>query len=139
MASDLEPRALSSYVSLNPQSGVVFAQRAFDHEQLRAFELTLQARDHGSPALSANARRGSQGASRAAPGKSGLHARGEAERVLALESREGTRASRRACSISSNARSCSWSKARCANTTPLCGFTPSQCLLLLLLSRFSRI
>ena len=39
--------------------------------------------------------RGSQGASRAAPGKSGLHARGEGERVLALESREGTRASRR--------------------------------------------
>ena len=30
-----------------------------------------------------------QGASRAAPGKSGLHARGEGERVLALESREG--------------------------------------------------
>ena len=34
------------------------------------------------------ARRGSQGASRAAPGKSGLHARGEGERLLALESRE---------------------------------------------------
>ena len=33
--------------------------------------------------------------SRAAPGESGLHVRGEGERVLALESREGTRASRR--------------------------------------------
>ncbi|XP_054424274.1 protocadherin gamma-B1-like [Pteronotus mesoamericanus] len=54
VASDLEPRALSSYVSVNAQSGVVFAQRAFDHEQLRAFELTLQAHDQGSPALSAN-------------------------------------------------------------------------------------
>ena len=32
------------------------------------------------------------GKARAAPGKSGLHARGEGERVLALESREGTRA-----------------------------------------------
>ncbi|KAK1343398.1 LOW QUALITY PROTEIN: hypothetical protein QTO34_016178 [Cnephaeus nilssonii] len=52
--SDLEPRALSSYVSVSAHSGVVFAQRAFDHEQLRAFELTLQARDQGSPALSAN-------------------------------------------------------------------------------------
>ena len=41
--------------------------------------------------FSPEARRGSQGASRAAPGKSGLHARGEGERVLALESREGTR------------------------------------------------
>ncbi|XP_006086511.1 protocadherin gamma-B7 isoform X11 [Myotis lucifugus] len=54
VASDLEPRALSSYVSVSAHSGVVFAQRAFDHEQLRAFELTLQARDQGSPALSAN-------------------------------------------------------------------------------------
>lgn len=54
VASDLEPRELSSYVSVSARSGVVFAQRAFDHEQLRAFELTLQARDQGSPALSAN-------------------------------------------------------------------------------------
>ena len=30
-----------------------------------------------------------------APGKSGLHARGEGERIMALESQEGTRASRR--------------------------------------------
>ena len=41
--------------------------------------------------VSHEVRRGAQGASRVAPGKSGLHARGEAERVLALESREGTR------------------------------------------------
>ncbi|XP_029420555.1 protocadherin gamma-B5 isoform X26 [Nannospalax galili] len=54
LASDLEPKALSSYVSVNQNSGVVFAQRAFDHEQLRSFQLTLQARDQGSPALSAN-------------------------------------------------------------------------------------
>ena len=45
--------------------------------------------------FSPEARRGSQGASRAVPGKSGLHARGEGEHVMALESREGTRASRR--------------------------------------------
>ena len=35
------------------------------------------------------ARRGSQGASRAAPGKSGLHACGEGERVLALANNQG--------------------------------------------------
>ncbi|XP_054550287.1 protocadherin gamma-B1 isoform X36 [Talpa occidentalis] len=55
VGSDLGPQALSSYVSVNAQSGVVFAQRAFDHEQLRAFELTVQARDQGAPPLSANA------------------------------------------------------------------------------------
>ena len=38
-------------------------------------------RGHGTKALSF---RGSQGASRAAPGKSGLHARGEGERVMSL-------------------------------------------------------
>ena len=45
--------------------------------------------------FSPEARRGSQGASRAAPGKSGLHARGKGQRVMALESWEVTRASRR--------------------------------------------
>ena len=45
--------------------------------------------------FSHEARRGSQGASRAAPGKSGLHERGKGERVIVLESWEGTRASRR--------------------------------------------
>ncbi|XP_041516130.1 protocadherin gamma-B6 isoform X15 [Microtus oregoni] len=54
IASDLEPKLLWSYVTVNAQSGVVFAQRAFDHEQLRSFQLTLQAHDQGSPALSAN-------------------------------------------------------------------------------------
>ncbi|KAF7478166.1 protocadherin gamma-B7 [Marmota monax] len=54
IASDLEPKTLSSYVSVNVQSGVVFAQRSFDHEQLRAFELTIQARDQGLTALSTN-------------------------------------------------------------------------------------
>ncbi|XP_055980536.1 protocadherin gamma-B5 isoform X20 [Sorex fumeus] len=54
VSSDLAPRELASYVSVSAHSGVVFAQRAFDHEQLRAFELTLQARDQGAPALSAN-------------------------------------------------------------------------------------
>ena len=45
--------------------------------------------------FSPEAQRGSQGDSRAAPGKSCLHARVEKERVIVLESWEGTRASRR--------------------------------------------
>ena len=44
--------------------------------------------------FSPEAGRGSQGASRAVPGKSCLHARGEMECVIVLESWEGTRASR---------------------------------------------
>ena len=45
--------------------------------------LTLCDPIDGSP-LGSEARRGSQGASRAAPGKSGLHARGKGERVMVL-------------------------------------------------------
>ncbi|XP_074147750.1 protocadherin gamma-B1 isoform X26 [Sminthopsis crassicaudata] len=52
--SDLEPLQLSSYVSVNSQNGHIFAQRSFDYEQVRTFELTLQAQDAGSPALNAN-------------------------------------------------------------------------------------
>ena len=44
--------------------------------------------------FSPEARQRSQGASRAVPGKSGLRARGEGERIMALESWERTRASR---------------------------------------------
>ena len=59
------------------------------HRQIPEFT-----QDHqGSPiyiaAFTHEARQGAQGASHVAPGKSGLHARGEGERVLALESREG--------------------------------------------------
>ena len=42
-------------------------------------------RPHFGWGFSREARRGSQGASRAAPGKSGLPARSEEERVVALE------------------------------------------------------
>ena len=44
--------------------------------------------------FSHEARRGSQGACRAVPGKSGLRARGEGERIMALESWETARSSR---------------------------------------------
>ena len=41
--------------------------------------------------VSRKVRRGTQGASRVAPGKSGLHAHGEVERIIALESCWGIR------------------------------------------------
>ena len=37
--------------------------------------------------VSLEVRRGAQGASRVAPGKSGLHVRGEGERLISFESR----------------------------------------------------
>ena len=47
---------------------------------------------------------------RAAPGKSGLHARGEGDRVMALESREGTRASR--CARAAELQLCAQARER---------------------------
>ncbi|XP_043837800.1 protocadherin gamma-B7 isoform X13 [Dromiciops gliroides] len=54
ISSDLALVPLSSYVSVNSHSGEIFAQRSFDYEEVRTFELTLQAQDSGSPSFSAN-------------------------------------------------------------------------------------
>ena len=55
--------------------------------------MVLERRPQGT--FSHEVGRPGQGASRGAPGKSGLHASGEGERVIALESWEGNLASRR--------------------------------------------
>ncbi|XP_059845920.1 protocadherin-10-like [Hypanus sabinus] len=40
---------LSTYVSVNSKNGVIFAQRAFDYEYLKSFQIKVQARDSGDP------------------------------------------------------------------------------------------
>ncbi|XP_056373114.1 protocadherin gamma-B5-like isoform X49 [Hyla sarda] len=45
---------VTSYVSINSMSGVLYAQRSFDYEQLREFEFQVMAKDSGSPPLSSN-------------------------------------------------------------------------------------
>ncbi|KAM7162925.1 uncharacterized protein RBU57_009889 [Macrochelys suwanniensis] len=54
LSSNLEEVPLSSYISINPQSGAIFAQRFFDYEQFREFEMQVKAQDSGSPPLSSN-------------------------------------------------------------------------------------
>ncbi|XP_072120761.1 protocadherin Fat 4-like [Mobula birostris] len=44
----------ASYVSINSQSGVIFARRTFDFEILKTFQIQLQVQDSGVPALSSN-------------------------------------------------------------------------------------
>ncbi|XP_059845919.1 protocadherin-10-like [Hypanus sabinus] len=44
----------SSYVSVNSDSGVIFAQRSFDYEQLKKFQIQVQVLDSGVPPLSSN-------------------------------------------------------------------------------------
>ncbi|KAJ1128065.1 hypothetical protein NDU88_006452 [Pleurodeles waltl] len=44
----------SSYVSVNADTGIIYALRSFDYEQCSEFTLHVKAQDRGSPPLSAN-------------------------------------------------------------------------------------
>ncbi|XP_030648002.1 protocadherin beta-16-like [Chanos chanos] len=46
--------SISSYVSINADSGVISAVRSFDYEQLKYFIFRVKAQDGGSPPLSSN-------------------------------------------------------------------------------------
>ncbi|XP_013367601.1 PREDICTED: protocadherin gamma-A5 isoform X11 [Chinchilla lanigera] len=49
-----EGAPLSSYVSINSDTGVLYALQSFDYEQLRDLKLLVTARDSGNPPLSTN-------------------------------------------------------------------------------------
>ncbi|XP_066445307.1 protocadherin gamma-B1-like [Eleutherodactylus coqui] len=52
--SNIEDIPVSSFVSINSMTGVLYAQRSFDYEQLREFQFQVMAKDSGSPPLSSN-------------------------------------------------------------------------------------
>ncbi|XP_061691767.1 protocadherin beta-16-like isoform X13 [Syngnathoides biaculeatus] len=52
---DVHGVAVSSLVSVHPESGVVRALRSFDYEQIQSFRFNVSARDSGSPPLSSAA------------------------------------------------------------------------------------
>ncbi|XP_065266023.1 protocadherin gamma-B5-like [Emys orbicularis] len=54
LSSNLQEVPLSSYISINSQTGAIYAQRSFDYEQFREFEVQVKAQDGGSPPLSSN-------------------------------------------------------------------------------------
>ncbi|XP_073477033.1 protocadherin gamma-B5-like isoform X27 [Aquarana catesbeiana] len=45
---------ITSYFSLNIETGVIYAQRSFDYEQHKEFSIEVTARDNGHPSLSSN-------------------------------------------------------------------------------------
>ncbi|XP_060935130.1 protocadherin beta-15-like [Limanda limanda] len=45
---------VSSYLSVNGDTGVIHAVRSFDYEQFRSFKVHVMARDNGSPPFSSN-------------------------------------------------------------------------------------
>ncbi|MEE6478640.1 hypothetical protein FKM82_011915, partial [Ascaphus truei] len=54
LSNKVEEHPVSSYVSINSVTGVVYAQSSFDYEQLRDFQIQVMAKDNGSPQLSCN-------------------------------------------------------------------------------------
>ncbi|XP_063058933.1 protocadherin gamma-A11-like [Engraulis encrasicolus] len=45
---------VSSYISINAESGVIHAVRSFDYEQMKKIKVCIKAQDGGSPPLSSN-------------------------------------------------------------------------------------
>ncbi|XP_077103426.1 protocadherin gamma-A11-like isoform X40 [Siphateles boraxobius] len=54
LSSDVNGAPVSSYLSINGDTGVIHAVRSFDYEQLKSFNVLVLARDNGSPPLSSN-------------------------------------------------------------------------------------
>ncbi|XP_069812676.1 protocadherin gamma-B4-like [Dendropsophus ebraccatus] len=54
VSSNIDNIPVTSYVSINSMTGVLYAQRSFDYEQLREFQFQVMAKDSGSPPLSSN-------------------------------------------------------------------------------------
>nr|DBA30669.1 TPA: hypothetical protein GDO54_006624 [Pyxicephalus adspersus] len=53
-SKNTEDHPMSSYFSLNIETGVIYAQRSFDYEQYQEFVIEVTARDNGLPSLSSN-------------------------------------------------------------------------------------
>uniref|UniRef100_A0A671U6Q5 Cadherin domain-containing protein n=1 Tax=Sparus aurata TaxID=8175 RepID=A0A671U6Q5_SPAAU len=54
LPGEVNGATVSSYVSVNGDTGVIHAVRSFDYEQFRSFKMQVMARDNGSPPLSSN-------------------------------------------------------------------------------------
>ncbi|KAK9403755.1 protocadherin Fat 4-like [Crotalus adamanteus] len=54
LTSNIEELPISSYISIHSETGTIYAQRSFDYEQFREFQLQVKAQDGGSPSLSNN-------------------------------------------------------------------------------------
>ncbi|XP_012715425.3 protocadherin gamma-A11 [Fundulus heteroclitus] len=54
LPGEVNGASVSSYLSVNGDTGVIHAVRSFDYEQFRNFKVHVMARDNGSPPLSSN-------------------------------------------------------------------------------------
>ncbi|XP_030595883.1 protocadherin-10b isoform X4 [Archocentrus centrarchus] len=52
---DIQGMSVKTYVSINEETGYLYALRSFDYEQLKDFTFMVKAKDAGTPELSSNA------------------------------------------------------------------------------------
>ncbi|OCT87877.1 hypothetical protein XELAEV_18021580mg [Xenopus laevis] len=55
VTNNKEEISSTAYISINPVTGVIYAQRSFDYEQDKEFEIQIMAKDNGSPPLNSSA------------------------------------------------------------------------------------
>ncbi|KAK3521169.1 hypothetical protein QTP70_000508 [Hemibagrus guttatus] len=55
VGGELNGAPLASYISVNADSGVIYAVKSFDYEQLKSVKIQVTAQDGGSPPMSSNA------------------------------------------------------------------------------------
>ncbi|KAM9456189.1 uncharacterized protein Hap1MRO34_019683 [Clarias gariepinus] len=53
--SRIQGMSISSYFYINSDNGSIFSMHSFDYERIKVFQIKVQAKDNGSPALSSNA------------------------------------------------------------------------------------
>ncbi|XP_067852676.1 protocadherin-10-like [Heptranchias perlo] len=54
LETQIQGASVTTYVSINSESGAIFTRRSFDYEELKNFQIQVQAQDSGVPPLTAN-------------------------------------------------------------------------------------
>ncbi|XP_038652242.1 protocadherin beta-8-like isoform X7 [Scyliorhinus canicula] len=54
LEAEIHNTSVSTYISINSETGVIFAQRSFDYEILKNFQIQAQVIDSGNPPLASN-------------------------------------------------------------------------------------
>ncbi|XP_038652244.1 protocadherin beta-8-like isoform X9 [Scyliorhinus canicula] len=54
LETQVQNASVSTYISINSETGIIFAQRSFDYEKFKSFRIQAQVTDSGTPPLASN-------------------------------------------------------------------------------------
>ncbi|XP_041049382.1 protocadherin-10-like isoform X2 [Carcharodon carcharias] len=54
LETQVQNASVSTYISINSESGIIYSQKSFDYERLNNFQIQVQAQDSGTPPLASN-------------------------------------------------------------------------------------